>query len=224
MDDTSRSADQTVATRVGDERADTGEPLEQDAASNPAGTPARAADSVTSWAAEGARAGDPWLTREPRGLPALDDEPGHAPIPSTAQVDGHPLHPMVVPLPIGALSLALVSDLAYAATGDRFFARASSGLLVCGIASGLVAGALGATDFLGRREIRRHRSAWLHGLGNLSALGMSTVSLIARRRRGETFVVPAGLAMSLAAGGVLLMTGWLGGELSYRHRIGVVPS
>jgi uncharacterized membrane protein len=42
-----------------------------------------------------------------------------------------------------------------------------------------------------------------------------------RRRDPANAIVPVGLALSLLTGGVLLATGWLGGELSYRHRIGV---
>ena len=48
----------------------------------------------------------------------------HDAIPSTAAIAGHPLHPAVVPLPIGAFTGALAADVAYAATGDPFFARA----------------------------------------------------------------------------------------------------
>jgi uncharacterized membrane protein len=167
------------------------------------------------------------VTYDPLPDPALDDwasDDAHGaaepPTPSVAAVAGHPLHPMVVPLPIGALSLTLASDLAYAATRDRFFARASQALLAAGIGTGLVAGSLGFTDFAGRERIRRHGTAWIHGVGNAAALGLSVLSLSMRRGRRDA-VLPAGLLLSLATGSILLVTGWLGGELSYRHRIGV---
>lgn len=144
-------------------------------------------------------------------------------VPSVAAIAGHPLHPMVVPLPIGALALTAASDVAYAATGDRFFARASRILTGVGIGSGLVAGLLGATDFLGRERIREHPEAWLHAAGNLAVIGLSTVSFLVRGRRRGRSIVPVGLVFSGTTGALLLITGWLGGELSYRHRIGVVP-
>lgn len=164
---------------------------------------------------------------ERRAVPGWDDL-GHAshrdePTPSVAAIGGHPLHPMLVPLPIGALTLALASDLAYATTRDRFFARGSRLLLLAGIATGLAAGALGATDFAGRERIRRHGTAWLHGAGNAAALGLSAVNVALRRDRPDRAIVPVGLGLSATTGAILLVTGWLGGELSYRHRIGVTP-
>lgn len=154
--------------------------------------------------------------------------PAHEPhdaIESLAAVAGHPLHPALVPLPIGAFVGALASDLAYAATGDAFFARASRLLTGAAVVTGLASGALGAIDFLGRSRVRSHTAAWVHAGGNLAALGIGAASLALRARSTadeKAQVLPAGLALSVAAGAVLLVTGWLGGELSYRHRIGVM--
>jgi uncharacterized membrane protein len=142
-------------------------------------------------------------------------------VPSVAAIAGHPIHPMLVPLPIGAFSLALASDVAFAASGDRFWARASQVLIGTGIVTGALAGVLGATDFFGRRQVRERGQARAHALGNAAALGLSAASLALRRRDSAAAVVPVGLALSLATGSLLLVTGWLGGELSYRHRIGV---
>ena len=143
--------------------------------------------------------------------------------PSTAAIAGHPIHPMLVPLPIGLLSAAAVSDLAAVATGDRFFARASRLLLGGGIATALTAAPFGAVDFLTIDAARRRPEAWLHGLGNLGVVAISGVNL-ALRRQGDAKVTRTGVALSAAAAFMLLVTGWLGGELSYRHRIGVAGS
>ena len=145
------------------------------------------------------------------------------PIPSVAAIDGHPIHPMLVPLPIGAFVGALASDVAYAATSDPFWARASRVLLGAGIVTGAVAGAVGSVDFTGREQIRDHRDAWLHAGGNVTALAVSAVNLAIRRDDSGNSIVPLGLALSALTGAILLATGWLGGELSYRHRIGVTP-
>jgi uncharacterized membrane protein len=146
----------------------------------------------------------------------------HPVVPSAAAIAGHPLHPTFVPLPIGAFALALGSDVAYAATRDPFFARASRLLLGAGIASGAAAGLLGAIDFTSRKQTREHGEAWAHAGGNIAAMALSGVNLALRSRGGS--VLPAGLAMSVVTGLLLLVTGWLGGELSYRHRIGVAES
>lgn len=159
--------------------------------------------------------------------PSFELRPAHEPhdaIQSLAAIAGHPLHPVMVPLPIGAFVGAIASDVAYAATADPFFARASRLLAGTAVVTGLAAGAVGAMDFLGRSRVRSHRAAWVHAGGNVLALGIGAASVAVRgRTRDERRRVPvAGLAMSLAAGAVLLVTGWLGGELSYRHRIGVM--
>lgn len=145
----------------------------------------------------------------------------HDAIPSVAAIAGHPLHPMVVPIPIASLALTVVADLAYAATRDRYWARSARLLTTVGAASGVAAAALGGMDFLGRSRVRDHRAAWFHGGGNVAALVLSVASLFLRLRPRAT-PIPGPIILSAMAGAILLVTGWLGGELSYRHRIGVV--
>lgn len=142
-------------------------------------------------------------------------------VPSVAAIEGHPLHPAIVPLPIGAFIGAFVADVAYARTGDRFWARGAHVLSVAGVATGLLAAALGATDFVGRDRIRSRGSAWIHAGGNLAAVGLGVASIRLARDRHPRVVVPTGLAVSTAIVAILAVTGWLGGELAFRHRIGV---
>ena len=140
---------------------------------------------------------------------------------STAAVAGHPLHPMIVPVPIGLLTAAAASDVAYAITGDGFWARASRWLLGGGLLAGITAATLGIVDFT---TIRRARSATGigHAAGNATILGLTGVSLLLRR--GSPKSVPrAAMALSALAAAMLMVTGWLGGELSYRDGIGVIP-
>jgi len=145
----------------------------------------------------------------------------HDAIPSAAAIAGHPVHPMVVPLPIGAFTGALVADLAWALTRDPFFARAGRLLTGAGLLTGLVAAVLGGIDFLSRGQVRSHRAAWFHAGGNAATLALGGASLALRSRRGADGIVPGGLVLSAISGLVLVVTGWLGGELSYRHRVGV---
>lgn len=159
------------------------------------------------------------------GRPPRNDEPdasGEATVHrSTAAVAGHPLHPMIVPVPIGLLAAATASDVAYAITGDGFWARASRWLLGGGLLAGITAATLGIVDF---STIRRARSSTgiAHAAGNATILGLTGVSLLLRR--GSPKSVPT-LAMALSAlsAAMLMVTGWLGGELSYREGIGVIP-
>ncbi len=164
---------------------------------------------------------------DPRSFVGSDQTPSRGlrnpPIPSLAAINWHPIHPMIVPLPIGALAGAMASDVAFARTGDQFWARASRVLLGAGIATGALAGAVGSVDFTGRERIREHPEAWVHAGGNVAALALSAVNLSMRRDDSGKGVVPMGLALSLLTGTILAVTGWLGGELSYRYRVGVTP-
>src|SRR3954468_7969656 len=154
----------------------------------------------------------------------IPEEPAlHGPVEALAAVDGHPLHPVVVPLPIGAFVGAFVADVAYLRTRDRFWARGARVLTAAGLGTGLLAGSLGALDFVGRRPIRRHPSAWVHAGGNLSVLGLALGSLALRSRDERSAVGSGGVAISAAIASILLVTAWLGGELAYRERIGVIP-
>ena len=140
---------------------------------------------------------------------------------STAAIAGHPMHPMVVPIPIGLLTAAVVSDLAYAVTGDGFWARASRWLLGGGILGGLVAAGIGLVDFTTIRSARSATGVG-HASGNAAILALSAVSL-AIRQGSPRRVPPLAMALSALAGAMLAVTGWLGGELSYREGIGVIP-
>lgn len=143
-------------------------------------------------------------------------------IPSTAAISGHPLHPMLVPFPIAYLVGALVSDFAYLGTGDVFWANTSLWLIAAGLVMGVLAAMMGLTDFLTKREIRNHSIAWAHFFGNAVVLALALVNLLIRVGNPEEGVQPAGWILSLVVAGVLVYTGWLGGELAYRHKIGVI--
>ncbi|MGI8998650.1 MAG: DUF2231 domain-containing protein [Candidatus Limnocylindria bacterium] len=157
------------------------------------------------------------LQAEPR--PDRGAQPGH---PSTAALRGHPLHPAVVPLPIGMLAAAASSDLLHLMTGDRFFARASRWLVGGGVASGIAAAALGLVDFATIRAARGPTGIG-HAGGNAAVLTMSGLSLLIRVRAGNRLPASA-FVLSAASAGLLLVTGWLGGELAFRQRIGVMPA
>ncbi len=140
---------------------------------------------------------------------------------SVVAVKGHPIHPFVIPVPIGLLVGALVADIVYASTGDDFWARAAYWLLVGGLVSGAVAGATGLVELLGVRRARSMTIAWIHGLGNVAALAVVAVNVFIRTDDMAGAVLPVGLTLSAVTFVAVLITGWLGGEMSYRHGIGV---
>lgn len=141
---------------------------------------------------------------------------------STAAVKGHPLHPMLVPLPIGFLVGVLLSDIGYLISESTFWAEASRWLLLGGVATGVLAAIPGFIDFFSIRYVRNHNFARLHLIGNATALVLSLVNLFIRPDPLEG-VPGSGLALSVLVALIFVGTGWLGGELSYRYRVGVLP-
>ena len=142
-------------------------------------------------------------------------------VPSTAAIGGHPMHPMFIPFPIAFLCAALATDVTFAATTDAFWARASFWLTLVGLITGLLAAILGLVDFFTIRRARSLLAGWVHLIGNATVLVLAAVSVLLRREDLASAVWPTGLALSAVNVAILGVTGWLGGELSYRHRIGV---
>lgn len=141
---------------------------------------------------------------------------------STAAIAGHPIHPMLVPLPIGFLVGVVLSDIGYLSTSNPFWAEASRWLLLAGIVTGALASIFGLIDFMTLSYVRRRMAAWVHFAGNAVVIGLSLVNLLVRPE-AEQVVTPGNLALSIVVLVILGVTGWLGGELSYRYRIGVMP-
>ncbi len=142
---------------------------------------------------------------------------------STASIAGHPIHPMLVTLPIGFLVAALLSDIGYFLNGSAFWVEASRWLILGGIITGALAAVFGLIDFLTIAYVRSHTAAWVHFLGNALAIVLSIINLAIRPSGPQADVPSAGIILSVIVVLIFLVTGWLGGELSYRYRIGVQP-
>jgi uncharacterized membrane protein len=142
---------------------------------------------------------------------------------STANIGGHPIHPMLVPFPIVFLVSTLLCDLAFWRTQGEVWALASMWLLGAGLVTGALAAVAGLTDFAGSPRIRALNDAWLHMIGNVVAVVLSIVSFYMRWRYGAAAaVMPWGLLISAVVFGLLLFNGWKGGELVFRHGVGVL--
>ena len=139
---------------------------------------------------------------------------------STARLMGHPIHPMLIPFPIAFFIGAFIADLLYLKTGGDFWASAAFWLLAAGLVMAALAALAGFTDFLGDSRIRALSDAWLHMLGNVAVVLIEAVNLFVRL--DDPSAPPSiGLYLSGAAFLLLGFTGWKGGDLVYRHRVGI---
>lgn len=142
---------------------------------------------------------------------------------STAEVAGHPIRPMLVPIPIVCFIGALITDIAYFMTAEMMWANFSAWLLVVGLIFGVLAAVAGLIDFLGNRLIRSRAPAWPHLVGNVAVLILAFFNALIHTRDAWTSVVPTGLVLSIVTVLILPVTGWLGWALVYRHHVGVSP-
>lgn len=122
---------------------------------------------------------------------------------------GHPLHPLLVTLPIGAWSAALVFDL----VGDE---RGAQRLVGMGVLTAFPAAAAGASDW-SDTSAAEQRVGFVHAIANSLSIGAYTLSWWERRRGNRA----RGIAWSLAGATAVSAGGWLGGHLSYALGVGV---
>src|SRR5689334_16398647 len=83
-------------------------------------------------------------------------------------VAGHPLHPMLVTLPIGLWVFSLVCDWVFVSNGDARWETTAYFTLGGGIVGALLAAVPGLLDFLGLHEPRERRVAAMHLALNLA--------------------------------------------------------
>jgi uncharacterized membrane protein len=140
---------------------------------------------------------------------------------STARISGHPIHPMLVPIPIVCFVGTLVTDVVYWQTAAIMWADMSAWLLTAGLVVSIFVVLAGLIDFLGDRRIRALRPAWIHVLGNAAVIVLSIINAFVHSRDGYTSVVPTGLILSSVVVLILLVTGWNGWAMVYRHGVGV---
>ena len=125
---------------------------------------------------------------------------------------GHRLHPLLVPLPIGFWSGALIFDL----IASRRARWAADVLVGAGIATAVPTAAAGLSDWADA-EPEGRRVGLVHASFNALALLCYSASLAARllgRRK-------AGVGLGLAGAAAISAGGYLGGHLSYVQAVGV---
>jgi uncharacterized membrane protein len=140
---------------------------------------------------------------------------------STVRIAGHPLHPILVTIPIGLLIGALMTDVAYWQTGWASFAYFSAWLIGFGIIGALIAATAGFIDFIAEPRIRVLRKAWYHFIANLAVVALSVANFIVHMRDGAAAVLPAGLTLSAIVTVLLVFSGWMGGEMVFKAGVGV---
>lgn len=125
---------------------------------------------------------------------------------------GHPLHPAVTDIPIGAWVVGVVADYVAPFT-YRIPTEAGDVALAVGLSVALLAAATGLTDY---HETIGHerRVATAHGLTMMAVVALDAVSLALRWWTGSG-LHPLAVGLSTAGFGLVLAGGYLGGHLVF---------
>lgn len=140
---------------------------------------------------------------------------------SSASIKGHPIHPMLVGLPIGLLTFSFLSDVIYRATGTSAWSRVAFYTLGGGIVGALLAAIPGLVDLVGMRDPGAKRIGIMHMTSNLAAVAVFAISFWQHGQGNES-----GLPVALSFVGLALLGfgGWLGGEMVFVHGVAVSPA
>jgi uncharacterized membrane protein len=141
---------------------------------------------------------------------------------SRVKLFGHPIHPTLIVFPLGLLGIAVLFDLLYFVTRNEFFPVVSYWNIAAGVIAGLIAAVFGLLDWLNIPGGTRAKTTGLwHGLGNVAVVILFALAWFLRRDAPNFIPGTFALVLEFIGAGLSLVTGWLGGELVYRLRVGV---
>lgn len=135
---------------------------------------------------------------------------------------GHPFHPVLVTIPIGAWVSSVVLDVGARVTDHTAaLALGATWLLAIGLLGAVLAAAVGFLDFLGIPSgTRAHGLALLHMTLNLVATGLFLVALLLRLGHPDR-TSSAALVLAVLGLAGIGVSGVLGGELTFRYGVRV---
>ncbi|MBJ6725560.1 DUF2231 domain-containing protein [Geomesophilobacter sediminis] len=140
---------------------------------------------------------------------------------SKVSVARHPIHPMLVPLPIGLWVFSLVCDFIFRGTGNPLWSIVAFISIGGGVIGALLAALPGLIDLYTLPPSRAKTIGLWHMAINLALVTAYVLNFLWRRNVGP---VPMGpVILSVCSVVILAVSGWLGGEMVYVHGVGVAP-
>ena len=129
---------------------------------------------------------------------------------------GHPLHPALTDVPLGAWTAALALDALESISGRRELGAGADAAIAVGLVGAAGAAVTGLTDW-SETDGRARKVGMLHGLLNVGATVLYTTSLVMRRKQKRG----AGVGLAMLGYAVSSASAYLGGHLVFGEQIGV---
>jgi uncharacterized membrane protein len=140
-----------------------------------------------------------------------------------AQIAGHPIHPMLVTLPIGMWVFSLAADLiAMRSASPDVWHAAALYSMIGGIIGALLAALPGLVDLLSLRDTAIKSTAIKHMGLNLTIVVLYVINAWLRVKGSAS--PNATLWLSIISIAMLLVSGWLGGKMVYEAGVAVGPA
>lgn len=129
---------------------------------------------------------------------------------------GHPLHPLLTDIPIGAWTVAAAFDVLDMAAGDDRLAAGADASVALGLAGAVGAALTGITDWH-KTDGEARRTGMVHAMLNSGATSLYGLSLAARQGGNR----PLGRGLAFAGYALMTAGAYLGGHLVFAQNIGV---
>lgn len=140
-----------------------------------------------------------------------------------ATIAGHPIHQIMIPLPLGALIVATAFDVIVAFGGPAELSIAAFWSMLAGVLTGVAAAVFGVIDWtkipVGTRA---KRIGVIHALVNVIALVLFAIAVWLRHDEPSYLANTLVLGLELGAFAFAGMGGYFGGELVVRHAVGIL--
>ena len=136
-----------------------------------------------------------------------------------ASILGHPIHPMLVPIPIGCWIFSFACDLTFVlGNGVSLWFTLGFWTMIGGLIGAVAAAVPGIIDMVSLKGAPK-RIAIVHMTLNVTIVLLYAVNLGTRLQGGGVAGLP--LILSIAGICLLVISGWLGGQMVFVHRVGV---
>jgi uncharacterized membrane protein len=140
-----------------------------------------------------------------------------------ASIARHPLHPMLVAIPIGLWIFSLACDLIYLAGSDaQEWPVVAFYSMVGGLIGAVIAAIPGVIDLLSLTDTRVRRIALTHMTLNLVVVVLYAVNVGLRAQGAGDLNLP--ILLSVIGVVMLGISGWLGAEMVHVHSVSVEPA
>jgi uncharacterized membrane protein len=146
---------------------------------------------------------------------------------SKVAIMGHPIHPMLVALPIGLFVWTLIADIVFGIRQEQGWYDIAFWSGIAAWIAGVAAALPGLGDYFGMAVHTEAKGmASTHMLLNVTTVACYIVAMILMLDNnafdlGTNYQAVLGLHSFGAL--LLVVSGWLGGEMVFRHHLGVIP-